>query len=171
VSIRGLNNVHARPFVAQTCPAGSIFKYRGYNQFVKRLLMLAVLVLAACNRPARDKESIKLAVMHHLQSRSGLDVASIDVEVASVDFKGDEANALVAFKAKGSTDPNAAMQMRYVLESRNGKWSVKSRSEGGSPHGRTEPAQPGGGMPPPESDGAMPPGHPPVPEQSPAPRP
>jgi hypothetical protein len=124
----------------------------GYNQVVRILpLLLAAYLASGCSRPPQNKEAVREAVVQHLASRSGLDVSSMEVEVASVSFRGNEAEALVSFRAKGSTDPSAAMQMRYALESKGRKWLVKGRSEaGGTPHG-------GQGQ-----GGALPPGHPPV---------
>jgi hypothetical protein len=91
--------------------------------------------------------------MKHLSSRSDLDIDSLQVDVATVTFRNGEADAVVSFRPKGSTDPASAMQIRYTLERKGGEWVVKSRSEaGGSPHG---------GAPP---DGGLPPGHPPIPE-------
>ena len=86
----------------------------------------------------------------------------MDVDVLSVDFKGDTAEASVDFRAKGAA-PGSGTQMKYTLHKQSGKWVVKEKAEsGGNPHGT-----PGGGLPPghPGSaapGGSIPPGHPPV---------
>ncbi|MBL8176959.1 MAG: hypothetical protein JNK48_19960 [Bryobacterales bacterium] len=129
----------------------------------KQLLLTATLLLAlvGCSKPpAQDKTSVQKALVDYLAGRSGISVDSMDIEVTSVTFRGNEADAQVTFKAKGSTDASNLMQMKYVLEQKDGKWTVKGRS-GMSDHGGPGQAAPGqaapqGGMP------AMPPGHPPT---------
>jgi len=126
----------------------------------KQLLYFATVVLAivGCSKPAsQDKASVQKALVDYLAGRSGISVESMDIEVTSVTFRGTEADAQVTFKAKGSTDASNLMQMKYVLEQKDGKWTVKGRS-GASEHGGGA-GDPGGapqGMP------AMPPGHPPT---------
>src|SRR6185312_2521528 len=54
----------------------------------------------------------------------------------AVSFPKDEADATVHFQAKGTTDPGAGMQMKYVLEQKGDDWVVKGRSDmGGGPAG------------------------------------
>lgn len=89
--------------------------------------------------------------MEYLQNRAGLDIKAMDVSVSGVAFRENEADATVTFKAKGSTDTSNSMQMKYVLEQKDGKWVVKGRSGSGG-HGAEGM---GGGA-------AMPPGHPPA---------
>ncbi len=85
----------------------------------------------------------------------------MQVDVASVTFRDNEADAVVSFKPKGSADPSNTMQMRYTLERKGGDWVVKSRGgSGGSPHGGMGGAAPAPG-------GEMPSGHPPVPSTPP----
>lgn len=81
----------------------------------------------------------------------------MQVEIASVSFRQNEADAVVSFRPKGSTDASTGMQMQYTLEKKGGRWVVKGKRESGmSPHGA------GGAMPPASQGGAMPPGHPPA---------
>jgi len=96
--------------------------------------------LAACNRGARDKEAIRQGVLDHL-TQVQLNVASMNVEVTSVQINGNQAQATVSFTPKGG---NAAqgMSMQYQLEKKGDAWAVVGRKDAGSsPHG-------GGGMPP-----------------------
>ncbi len=96
------------------------------------------------------------ALIEYLAGRSGISVDSMDIEVTTVTFRGNEADAQVTFKAKGSSDASNLMQMKYVLEQKDGKWTVKGRS-GMSDHGGSG-AMTGGS----EAMPAMPPGHPPT---------
>ena len=123
-----------------------------YNQNVKLWFFLLPLLLVSCNRGApQTKEAVLQGVMEHLTKNAGLDVSSMDVEVTSLTFRGSEADALLSFRPKGGADPG--MQMKYTMESKDGKWTVKGRAESGaSPHSGT-PAAPGGELPA---------GHPPV---------
>jgi hypothetical protein len=117
--------------------------------------LAAVLLLLGCGKNIQSQEAVRQAVIDHLSGRPGLDVASMQVDVTSVVFRDDEADATVSFRPKGSTAPGSGMQMNYTLERKGNHWVVKSRSDaGGSPHGAG--AMPGAG------GGGLPPGHPPV---------
>lgn len=105
------------------------------------------------------KEAVRQAVVDHLSSRTGLSVASMQIDVLSVEFRGKEANAMVSFKPKGGGE---GMQMPYTLERKGDRWIVKARvgSAGGAPHG--------GAAPPVAAEGAgLPAGHPPLPKSTP----
>jgi hypothetical protein len=123
----------------------------GYNRGVKFYVfpvLAGVIWLGACNRGVETKEAVRQGVIHYLSSRSNVNVSSMQVDVTSVTFRGNEADATVSFRAKGST--GAGMTMNYTLEREGDRWVVKSRSETGtSPHG----SMGGGGLPG---------GHPPV---------
>jgi hypothetical protein len=126
-----------------------------YNRRVPKLrysvLLLLLLVIDACNKPAQDKSAVQQALLEYLNGRAGISVANMDIEVTSVAFRENEADASVSFRAKGSTDATNSMQLKYVLEQKGGKWVVKGRS-GKSEHGGMDtPSQP-----------ALPPGHPPM---------
>lgn len=88
--------------------------------------------------------------MDHL-SKVGLNVKAMDVAVASVQFKGDQADATVSITPKGA--PGGGMSMTYHLQQQSGKWLVVGRQDAGAPHG-------GGAVPPgamPQGGGAVPP--------------
>jgi hypothetical protein len=110
------------------------------------------LLVTGCQKAVQSREAVEKGVTEYLENRAGLDIKSMDVKISSVSFRAKEAEATVHFQAKGSTDPAGSMQMRYVLEQKDGKWVVKGRS-GMSEHGSPSP---GGG-------GGLPPGHPPTP--------
>ncbi|MCL5744189.1 MAG: hypothetical protein M1541_09730 [Acidobacteria bacterium] len=121
------------------------------------------------------KEAVRLGVVDYLSSRTGLSVASMQIDVLSVDFRGKEADAVVSFRPKGGGE---GMQMNYTLERQGNRWVVKGRagSSSGNPHGGAAVPDKSGsaGMPaghPPTSDKAgnaeLPAGHPPVPKSAP----
>jgi hypothetical protein len=130
---------------------------------VKSLVCLAVALcaLSGCNRASQSQEAIRQGVIDYLSGK--VNVGAMDVNVVSIDFKGNEADATVAFKAKGA-GPGSGLQMRYTLEQKSGKWVVKDKAQaGGAPHGAgMQPgASPhGGGMP--SGAGQLPAGHPPL---------
>jgi len=108
-------------------------------------LVILCCALAGCNRASQTQEAIRQGVIDSISSK--VNVGAMDVEVVSVDFKGNEADALVAFKAKGSS-ASSGLQMRYTLEQKAGKWVVKEKAqEGGSPHGSAGAAPGSGGLP------------------------
>ncbi len=142
-------------------------------------ILFAGLFLAACGRGVQNEAAIRQGVIDYLSSKAGMNVASMDVDVASVTYRQDEADALVSFRLKGGA-PGTGMQMRYTLEREGNRWIVKGK---GSGHGQASAGQMPQGhpsvgsnqmqgmqMPPghPQMDGGtnqgmqMPPGHPPI---------
>lgn len=117
--------------------------------------MAAALLLAGCGRGIDNKEAVRQGVLDHLATRAGLDLKSMQVDIASVSFRQNEADAVVSFSPKGTTDAAAAMKMNYTLEKKGNRWVVKGKKDSGmAPHGGAP-----GAMPP---GGAMPPDHPPA---------
>jgi hypothetical protein len=101
----------------------------------------------------------------------------MDVSIADVIYRQDEATATVHFQAKGSNTQGSGMDMRYVLERKGNDWVVKGRA-GGEAHGQGMGASPGAPQSAspssqPSSIGAMPqtlpPGHPAIPSKQPEP--
>lgn len=132
--------------------------------------MLVCLALAGCHRNMQNEDAVKRGVMDYLSTRQGLNIASMDVSVASMIFRQNEVDATVTFTPKGS---NAAqpMSIPYTLERKGDRWVVKPRAAAGqSPHGGMGANPHGAGMGMPEGGGApagaLPPGHPKVPPQS-----
>jgi hypothetical protein len=123
------------------------------------MLVLVSCALSGCNRASQSKEAIRAGVIDYVSGK--VNVGAMEVDVTSIDFKGKEADATVAFRAKGA-DPASGLQMRYTLEQKSGKWVVKEKAQaGGSPHGATmnpggEPASPHGNS----GAGNLPSGHP-----------
>jgi hypothetical protein len=127
------------------------------------LLICAALLIVGCKRAPEDKEAVRQAVVEHLSKVAGLEMSQLDITVADVQFKGNEASAKVAIKPK--TAPEQAMTMPYNLERRGNKWVVKPRSGGG--HGGMGAMGGGMGATPaapqtPPAGGEIPSGHPPV---------
>lgn len=110
-----------------------------------------MLAVVGCSRGVENKEAVRRAIVAHLAER-GMNVGSMQVEVVSVTFRGDEADAVVSFAAKGVE--GQAMTMNYTLAKKGDGWTVKSRTEAGAvPHGAA--GQAAGGT-------ELPPGHPDV---------
>ena len=132
------------------------------------VLLAALVLLSGCRKDIQNKDAVRQGVLNYLAKRS--DLTAMDVAVSNVSFHKDEANATVHFQAKGSPDPGAGMEIKYILERKGDQWVVKGRSSmAGSGHGApTEgaagqlpsghPAVPGAGPASP----ALPPGHPPL---------
>lgn len=153
----------------------STFEYQGYNQDVRKLIVVAAaLVAISCSKDIQNSEAVKQGVMEYLQAnkeKTGLNIDAMQVDVRQVSFQRDEAHAGVMITPKGI--PGGGMQLTYVLTRSGNKWVVKGRTESGAnPHGGGEmqqqlpqglppnhPSVPDGGQP-----GAkqLPPGHPSV---------
>lgn len=150
-----------------------------YNRYVIRPALIAaaalsLVLLVSCKNDVQNQEAVRQGVMSYLSKRS--DLLAMDVSVASVAFKNDEATAQVHFQAKGNSSPGAGMTMQYVLERKDGQWVVKGRTGAGVAHGASGPgvnSVPGQGNLPGALDGmpripapggaqALPPGHPAV---------
>lgn len=106
-----------------------------YNRVVRFVAILLVfLSLAACNRGTQSKDAVRQGVIDHLAA-VGLNVSGMNVEVTSVQFNGDHADANVTINPK-SGPSGAGMTTVYSLEQKSGKWVVTGRKDaGGSPHG------------------------------------
>jgi hypothetical protein len=116
---------------------------------------LLIVCLAGCNRGVQNKDAVRQGVLDHL-AQVRMNVASMTVEVTSVEFHGNQAEAAVSFYPKGG---NAAqgMSMRYQLEQKDGRWVVMGRKDAGSsPHGGGMPSTPPPGMENPHGGGQMP---------------
>lgn len=83
-----------------------------------------MLVVAGCGNGVRSKEKVQQAILERLQTRSGLDLNSLDVTTTSVSFEKNLAYATVAFHPKGDSRVNSGMVMKYTLEDRDNKWVV-----------------------------------------------
>ncbi|MGA3076461.1 MAG: hypothetical protein ABSG56_22570 [Bryobacteraceae bacterium] len=137
------------------------------------LPLLVCLALTGCHRNIRNEDAVKQGVMDYLATRQGLNVASMNVSVASMIFRENEVDATVIFAPKGSNGAQP-MTIHYVLEKKGDRWVVKPRAGGGqNPHGGMGASPHGGGMGMPESGapaGVLPPGHPTMPPEGSGPK-
>jgi hypothetical protein len=115
------------------------------------LFVAASLLLVACSSRIQSKEKVQQAIIDRLQSRSGLDLKTLDVTTTSVTFDKNLAYATVAFHPKDDPTVNGGMTMKYTLEERSGHWVVLNvgDSQGHSTTGHASPGQQ-----------QLPPGHP-----------
>lgn len=109
-----------------------------------------MICLLACGRNINNKEAVRQVVIDHLSTRENLDLnlSAMEIDVSSLTLRGNEADATVSFRSKGSG--TSLMQMKYTLERSGNHWRVKAKSQSGAtPHGT--PVSPD-----------LPAGHPPV---------
>jgi hypothetical protein len=107
---------------------------------ISSALFLILILTSGCNRGNQNKDAVRQAVVDHLAARQ-FNMATMDLQVASVQFNGAQADATVTFAPKGA-DASQGMSMQYHLEQQGNKWVVTGRKDSGSmPHG-------GGAMPP-----------------------
>jgi hypothetical protein len=130
----------------------------GYNRGVRIVsASLLILCLAGCNRGSKDNAEVRQGVMDYLSQRAGMNLAAMDVTLTSVKVNGNQADATVAFAAKGAGATQ--MTMQYHLEQKDNKWTVVGRQDS-SQHTTATPApgggNPHGGMAPPPGGGAVP---------------
>jgi hypothetical protein len=125
---------------------------------MKRVLLTTILgtsllFVAACKSKPDDKEAIRAGVINYLNSLKSLNVSAMEIAVTQTNITGNQAEAKVEVRPKGSTGGDPSMQLTYNLEKRGEEWMVvKSQPSGGTLQ------HPGPGQMPP--GGTMPPGHP-----------
>jgi hypothetical protein len=112
------------------------------------LLLPLLLIAAACNRGNQSKEAIRQGVLDHLKS-SSVNLAAMDMDVTEVQFNGNNADATVTFKPKGSAIAQG-MALHYRMQEKDGRWAVVGIQESG--HSGSVPQ----GMPNPHGSGAVP---------------
>ena len=118
--------------------------------------------LAGCHRGVESKDAVRQGVLDYLATK-GMTAAAMDINVATVKFNGDKADATVSFGVKGSGA--AQMTIQYHLELKDSKWAVVGKQDAGQHGGGQMPpggiapggANPHGGMmPAPGAGGKMP---------------
>jgi hypothetical protein len=128
--------------------------------------ILAAVLLAGCNKGVQSEAAVRQGVIDYLSQRSDLNLSQLDVNVSSVSFRENEADAMVTIRVKGGG--GQSMQIPYKLQRKGTRWVVTGKGKdqhsmrppGQMPQGHPPVggAQPGGGQ-------AMPPNHPPVDKQ------
>ena len=127
--------------------------------------LLLIFCLAGCHRGVENNDAVRQGVLDYLATK-GMTPAAMDINLTSVKFDGDQADATVSFAAKGSGA--GQMTIQYHLEMKDNKWVVVGRKDagqhgaaqvpaGGAPHGAAPGDNPhGGAMPAPGAGGKMP---------------
>ncbi|HEV2424684.1 MAG TPA: hypothetical protein VGZ29_07650 [Terriglobia bacterium] len=114
----------------------------------------ALVLTCACSWfSGHSKGAVEQAVNDHLAQNRNLKSGSFRTRIESVNFKGDNADAVVRFE---STQSSALfVEVRYGLQRQNGKWEVVSSTpmsgQGGDSHGSAQDQNVG---PPPASEPA-----------------
>ena len=110
-----------------------------------------VLLTVGCKSEADSKSALRDAVIKHIASMNGLNINNMTITMTKATIHGDQAEANVDIRVKGS-DPSApAMQLVYEMRKQGKEWVVvKGQPSGGMQH-------PG---PDETSQGDFPPGHP-----------
>src|SRR5690349_13584577 len=103
-------------------------------------VLLALLSLAACNRGTKSNEAVRQAVIDHL-SKANFNVLAMTVSVTSVQFNGNQVDAVVSIVPKQG-GANQGMSMNYHLEQQGKQWVVVKRDGGSNPHGGSMPMAP-----------------------------
>ena len=110
----------------------------GYNLRVRIVsILLSILCLAGCHRGAENNDAVRQGVLDYLATK-GMTAATMDINLVSVKFNGNGADALVSFAAKGTGA--GQMQIQYHLEQTDGKWKVVGRQDSGHGAGQMPPA-------------------------------
>ncbi len=121
--------------------------------------MIGLALLCCCKKDIQNEGAVRQGILNYLSKRS--DLSAMDVSIARVAFRQNEADATVHFQAKGSNAPGAGLDMNYVLERKGDNWVVKGRAQGMGQGGAM------GGMQNPHAPanlpGNLPPGHPAIP--------
>ena len=105
--------------------------------------LAALILLGACSRRLDTSEAVRQGVLDYLATRSNLNMSAMNVDVATVSFRQDEADATVSFTAKGSP-AGKGMSIRYTLLRKGDKWVVKEPEPGVNPHGAAQGSLPSG---------------------------
>jgi len=114
-------------------------------------LLSLFLCLAACNSGKnQSNDAVRQGVLDYLQ-KGGYNVSGMDVTIAKVQYKDDQADAQVNIGVKGSGQ--TAMSMGYHLERKGDQWAVVGKSDSGQ-HGALAPPAGGGGAENPHAGGA-----------------
>ena len=93
------------------------------------------MLLGCGSRGIQNETAVRQGVLDYLAQRTDLNMKMMQVDVTSVSFRQDEADATVSFRPKGAA--GGGMQMRYTLERQGSRWVVKGKGQPGvgqAPH-------------------------------------
>ncbi len=93
--------------------------------------VLAAILLVGCQRGIQSEAAVRQGVIDYLSQRSDLNVSQLDVDVSSISFRQNEADATVSIKPKGAA-AQQGMQIRYTLVRSGNRWAVKGKALVGS---------------------------------------
>ena len=96
--------------------------------------LLLIFCLAGCHRGVENNDAVRQGVLDYLATK-GMTPAAMDINLTSVKFNGDKADATVSFAAKGSGA--GQMTIQYHLEMKDNKWVVVGRKDAGQ-HGAAQ---------------------------------
>jgi hypothetical protein len=108
---------------------------------------LLIFGLAGCHRGVENNDAVRQGVLDYLATK-GMTATAMDINVTSVKFNGDKADATVTFAAKGTGA--GQMTIQYHLEQKDNKWTVVGRQDANQHGGGQLPpggAAPGAGTP------------------------
>jgi hypothetical protein len=140
-----------------------------YNRIVRKVfLALVMLSLAACNRGLdNNKDAVRQGVVDYLSAKN-FNVKGMTVDITSVKFDGQHADAMVSMAPKGGPS-GTGMMLSYRLDQKDGKWVVtgpagghpgsEMPADGANPHGGSMPPGDnphGGSMAPAGGGGGVP---------------
>jgi hypothetical protein len=86
---------------------------------------LAFVALSGCSKNIDTTDAVRQGVLRDIPK--DVNVASMDVNVVSVSFRGQEADAVVSFAPKGGPP---MMSMNYTMERKANEWHIKKRATG-----------------------------------------
>lgn len=92
-----------------------------------------VALLAGCKKQVNDADGIRAGINQHLASLKTLNVDAMDMNITNYSVQGNQAQAQVEFRPKGSGPQGAAMQISYTLAKQNGAWVVQNSEAVGMP--------------------------------------
>jgi len=113
---------------------------------------LLIFCLAGCHRGVESNDAVRQGVLDYLATK-GMTAAAMDINVTSVKFNGDKADATVSFAAKGTGAGQMAIQ--YHLEQKNNKWVVVGRTDANQHGAGAAPPSATPGMDNPQGGGAV----------------
>jgi hypothetical protein len=115
--------------------------------------LLLILCLAGCQHGGNNTDAVRQGVIDRLAQQK-FDMNAMDIKVSSVQFNGEQADAVVSVSLKGKND-SPPMSIHYHLQHQGNKWVVMGLANDNG-HGGAGAANPGAGGANPHG-GAMPP--------------
>jgi len=117
---------------------------------------VSLVTLTGCSKNIDNLEAVKQGVLRDIPK--DVNVGAMDVNVVSVSFRGQEADAVVSFAPKGGPP---MMSMNYTMERKSNEWHIKKRANGDIQKHAGQAAGAAGTAGPLSGDSAqLPPGHP-----------